>query len=203
MSFFNDIVNQLFPKKSIEQESNQPLVREELKRNTEYNMGFSIWKESQEKEQVCSFILEQYEKSDSEDENISVFRTIKSGTTEGFMLRFLDKTEPQHFSFLFDHLKNRAKEKQYTIYTSDVRSFARKNDVERIERHYLKPSWRVLNTKAVNNTGKMNQLYGNITIEQHFNNDIPLFIKFVCQHYVDSKFSVPMNFNELLSHICN
>lgn len=202
MSFFNDIVNKIFPKEQNENVAKQPLIREQLRRSNDDKMEIMLWKESEEKEQVCSFILEQFRKSKSEEENISLFRVINSGTTKGFMLRYLAETEQKDFQFLFDHLRDQVKEKQYTIYSSDVRTYDRGKYVERIERHYLKPSWRVLNTKDVNDTGKMNQLYGNITIEFHLHNNHPQFIKFVCQHYVDSKFSEPLDFNELLEHLC-
>ncbi len=202
MSFFNQIVNKLFSKEEI-QNTNQPFLREELKRNSNQNIAYSIWLQGEKKEQVCSFIYEQFAKSKVENENVSIFRSIESGTTKGFMLRFLAQTEKEDFTCLFDHLKNKTKELNYIVYSSDVRLYNRNEFVEKIERHYLKPSWRVLNTKAVNNTGKMNQLYGNVTIEHHLQNDEPQFIKFVCQHYNDSKYNAPLDFNELLYHICN
>lgn len=202
MSFFSDLTNKLFPKPEESKPNPEPFIREELKRSNNDLVAYALWKESQEKEQVVSFVGEQYLKGQYENENVSLFRVIKSGTTDGFMLRFLAETDPLYFQHLFDYFKEKVKELQYTIYTSDVRTYDRNDFVERIERHYLKPSWRVLNTKAVNSTGKMNQLYGNITIELNKQNDQPQFLKFVCQHYIDSKFSEPQDFNELMKHIC-
>jgi len=200
MSYFSDIANKLFPKKETNTVKSEPFLREELKRSSSDKIAYSFWAQSTEKEQVIAFISEQL--NITENQNAALFRTIDSGTTKGFMLRYLDKTESLHFQHLFDYFKDQIKELQYTVYTSDVRTFDRAEFVERIERHYLKPSWRVLNTKAVNDSGKMNQLYGNITIELVKHNDQPQYIKFVCQHYVDSKFSIPLPYSNLMHHIC-
>ena len=174
------------------------MVREELKRSAKDQEAYTFWLESEQKDQIIRFINDQFSESRDENENVSLFRVIHSGSTNGFMLRFLAETDPKHFQHLFDFLKDQVKTLQYVSYTSDVRTFDRDGFVERIERHYLKPSWRKLNTKEVNDSGKMNQLYGNITIELVFQDDIPRFIKFVSQHYSDSKFSEPKPFAELM-----
>lgn len=201
MSFFQDLTEKLFPKKKPVENDREPFLREELKRNSQDQVAYGFWLESDEKQQVVSFIAEQYEKSKDGEENVSLFRVLQSGSTSGFMLRYLEESEALHFQHLFDFLKDQVKQQQYIIYTSDVRIYDKAEGVERIERHYLKPSWRVLNRKEVNDTGMMNQLYGNITIELHKKDDQPQFLKLLCQHYADSKFSTPKPFNELMVHL--
>lgn len=198
MSFFQELSDKLFPKKTEPKAQKEPVIREELKRSKQGLEQYESWLQSEQKEQIVSFIDNQFNESRDENENVSLFRVIHSGSTNGFMLRFLAETDPLHFQHLFDFLKDQVKTLQYLPYTSDVRTFDRENFVERIERHYLKPSWRTLNTKEVNDSGKMNQLYGNITVELVYQNDIPQFIKFVCHHYSDSKFSEPKPFTELV-----
>lgn len=198
MSFFQDLTEKLFPKKKVEENDREPFLREELKRSSQDKVDYGFWLESEEKQQVVSFIAEQYAKSNDAQENISLFRVLKSGSSSGFILRYLEASLPSHFQHLFDFLKDQARQQQYIIYTSDVRTYDKPGGVERIERHYLKPSWRVLNRKEVNDTGKMNQLYGNITIELHKLNDQPQFLKLLCQYYSDSKFSTPKPFDELM-----
>lgn len=201
MSFFQDLTEKLFPKKKAEESTREPFLREELKRSSQDKVDFGFWLESEEKQQVVSFIAEQYEKSLASEENVSLFRVLQSGSSGGFILRYLEASSALHFQHLFDYLKDQVRAQRYIIYTSDVRTYDKPNGVERIERHYLKPSWRVLNRKEVNDTGKMNQLYGNITIELHKLNDQPQFLKFLCQYYSDSKFSTPMPFKELMAHV--
>lgn len=198
MSFFQELSDRLFPKKIHASAAKEPMVREELKRSKAEEADYWVWLESAEKQQIVTFIDEQFDHSRDENENVSLFRVIHSGSTNGFMLRFLADTEPAHFRHLFDFLKDQVKKLKYVPYTSDVRTYDREKHVERIERHYLKPSWRILNTKEVNDSGKMNQLYGNITIELVYHDDVPQFLKFVSQHYSDSKFSDPKPFSELI-----
>jgi len=204
MSFFQDLTEKLFPKKKNEaQGAGEPFIREELKRSVHDISDYANWQGSEEKGHVVTFIGEQFEKSRDGEENISLFRVIHDGSTNGFMLRYLEESSALHFQHLFDYLKDEVKKHQYIIYTSDVRTYDRPEYIERIERHYLKPSWRVLNRKEVNDTGKMNQLYGNITIELHKHDENPQFIKFLSQHYSDSKFSEPKPFTDLIREIAS
>lgn len=200
MSFFSDLTEKLFPKKGPSYPG-EPFTREALKRNNDEKAEYRIWLESEEKEQVTSFILEQYMLSQVENENVSLFRVINSGNTNGFMLRYLENTSAEHFTHLFDFMKEQLRKLRYVAYTSDVRTFVKKNHVEKLERHYLKPSWRVLNTKENNDSGKMVQLYGNMTVELQYIDDAPQYIKFMSNAYSDSKFQDPLPFAELMDKV--
>ncbi|MBI1184600.1 hypothetical protein GC194_10030 [bacterium] len=177
-------------------------MREELKRSNNDRMNYALWLESEARVNVLRFVEEQYDQSRNGNENVALFRVINSGGTNGFMLRYLPETEALDFQHLFDYFRNKVVELQYVTYTSDVRTFDKAQQVESIERHYLKPSWRKLNTKEVNTDGRMNQLYGNVTIELLRHDQTPQYIKFMCQHYVDSKFMEPLDFNHLIHHLC-
>ena len=206
MSYFDQIIDKLFPsnKNSNLNASNpQPFVHETIERNSKEKAEYQEWLKDNSAQQTTTFIKLQYQQSHYKNENINLFRALHSESSNGFMLRYLTDIQIIEFQFLFDYLKDKTKELGYISYQSDRKIFDRKNNVETIERHYLKPSWRKLNLKENNSTGKMNQLYGNINIELFKIDNEPTHLKFMANNYNDSKFQEALPFNELLNHICS
>lgn len=197
MSFFKKIVGQVFGSKDEPENSKEPFVHETIKRPAQELEGYEDWKKSAARNYAVSFITSQYRNAFDSDENVSVFRALKSASSNGFMLRRVEDITALEFQHLFDLLREKTLEFAYLGYMSDRRMFNRKDYVETVERHYLKPSWKN-NTKSTNTTGKMYQLFGNIHIELFKIDDEPTHLKFLAHHYSDHKFHEPMPFEELV-----
>lgn len=198
MSFIDRLARKLFSNEK-EKPQSEAFHRQELKRPYDEIAAYNEWYKSQDRNIILSLILHQYDQSKDENEDQANFRFLHAGHSNGFMLRAPQGPEPVVFQHLFDYFRDRLKEINYTLYTSDKRDFVKGEQVETIERHYLKPSWRVLN--APEREGKMNQLYGNITIEFYKQNDLPTHMKFLCTHYVDHKFEEALPFESLIEFL--
>ncbi|MCB0736096.1 MAG: hypothetical protein KDC92_01190 [Bacteroidetes bacterium] len=197
MTFFKKVINQVFGGKEDPPVSNEPVLQETIKRPLGEIAAYETWKTSAAKNYATSFIVSQYRSAQNGEENVSVFRVLNSGSSNGFLLRRVDDISAIEFQHLFDYLKEKTLEFDYLPYMSDRRMFNRKDFVETVERHYLKPNWKS-NTKAANATGKMYQIFGNINIELFKMNDEPTHLKFLAHHYVDHKYHEPEPFGELV-----
>ena len=95
----------------------------------------------------------------------------------------------------FDFLKEQVLKLPYKKQISDRRIFDKPNYTETIERHYLKPRPTFLSEK------KLDQKYGNITIELLLRNNQPHLLKFSATSYTDSKYQKAKTFKELLGQV--
>ena len=202
MSFFKELSDQLFPKKKEESSSaaKVPYIQEMLKRSAKDLFLYEDWKLSHTKTDQIQFLQDQYELSQNQEEFSSVFRYINQASTRGFMLRHTQNISTKDFQHFFDFLHKKVTELPYLPYLSDVRIYDKKEGVERIERHYLKPSWRKQLNQA--KTEKIDQQYGNIRIELLFLDDQPQHISFNSQVYLDGKYAPALDFNHLMQHLC-
>jgi hypothetical protein len=198
MTFFNELSNKLFPKKSTETSTGSfPVVHEIIHRSQTYLNGYNAWKGGPVQQESLEFILAQFHNQLAENDYSPLFSLVQAETTRGFMLRAWQGLSGHEFSYLFDYLAERVRDMGYTFYTSDRRLHDKEDGVLCIERHYLKPSWRIA---PIN--GKINQLSGNTTIELHILNNQMQHIKFVCQPYQDAKFHTAAPFADMVCHIC-
>lgn len=198
MSFFNELSNRLFPKKTNQSTPlATPVVHELIKRSETYLEGYAAWQGSQAQREALGLILEQYHIQSAGNSPTALFTLLLSSSTQGFMLRAWQGLGSTEFSYLLDFLATRVKGVGYSTYTSDRRLLDKEEGVVSIERHYLKPSWRLA---AID--GKINQLNGNTTIELHALDNQVQHIKFVCQPYLDAKYHTAAPFADMVYHIC-
>ena len=67
--------------------------------------------------------------------------------------------------------------------------------METVQRHYLKPK------PNFQREGKINQQFGNITIEFDLRDDKPHYLKFQATSYTDHLFEDAKEFKELMSRV--
>lgn len=200
MSFFKKVISQVFGNNDKPEISNEPVIEETIKRPMGEVAEFEVWKKSPAKDHAISFIVEQYALSGKDDENVSLFRALRTHSSNGFLLRRIEDISALEFQHLFDYLKEQTLQHAYLPYMSDRRVFNRKDFVETIERHYLKPSWKN-NTPSTNKTGKMFQVFGNISIELFKVNDEPTHLKLLANHYSDHKYHEPKPFAKFMESL--
>lgn len=195
MPTFKDIWNQLFGKGE-PKPSNQPVVHEVIERSEEEVAGYEAWKASDRHSTQLGFVYQEYHKVQEEQNTLgSTFYYHDEPASKGFILNFRpDVFTPEDFQHYFDYLKERVREMEYRIYTSDVRSFVREEHAEEIQRHYLKPRHRRRKDQKV-------QHFGNITITLVRQNDQPVYIKFMCHSYQDRNFTEATDYRELIEQV--
>lgn len=199
MASFKDFIDKLFgkPREAPTGHSNQPVIHEMISRSADELEAYEIWKFSSRMERVLQFTKMEYHKN-LEEENLlgATFFTFQQPAAKGFILNYRnDIFSAMEFQHYFDYLKEKILELNYKLYTSDSRSFNRKDHAETIERHYLKPKYQL------DEEEKFVQQYGNIIITQIMKDDKPAYIKFMCNHYHDRKYTGHDDFYELIDHI--
>ncbi|MGB0840187.1 MAG: hypothetical protein ACPGXL_08605 [Chitinophagales bacterium] len=190
-----DFLKNLFNKE--QQAARAPIVQELLKRSANEIHAYEAWKVNNAKDYVLEHLKELVAQFDTEAGDNTKLMLLNNAKSRGFILNYDPlRISKEEFQYLFDYLKAQILKLNYKSYVSDVKNFVRKQHVEKIERHYLKPR---LNIADFPNP--LNQAYGNITIEQILYNEKPQRIKFLSTPYTDRKYTVALPFEELLQKV--
>lgn len=176
----------------------QPVIHEVIKRSQEELIAYEQWKESLTRRRLTGWLSDQY----------AIYRIDKTATdnaldfldtpsVKGFVIHFYKTNfSRQDVTFLMDFLKDQVSRLDYRVDLSDTRTYNRKNWVETVERHYLKPR-----NNPAPEVGKIDQKYGNITIEVLLHDDKVHNLKFRATSYKDHLFQEADDFRELMQMI--
>jgi len=199
MAGFWDQIKNIFGKSvDVHEQQTPAAVHELINRPEEELKDYESWKNSKRKDQALRFMQMEYKKDVLSEENYlgSTFYTINKPASEGFILNFNEQIfSPLEFQHFFDYLKEKILALDYKLYSSDLRIFNRPRYVESIERHYMKPRYRF------NDDKHFIQQYGNIMVTQIKKDHKPVYIQLMCNRYMDRKYTAPMPFKELITHL--
>lgn len=190
-------IKQLF--QTVEESSpSQPVLKAVIKRSEAELADYEKWKPGLSKRRLFDWIHNEYAtyKIDPEhlDEGIDF---IDVRATRGFAIHFYKLNYPlRDINHLFDLLKEQVRQIGYRPYTSDSRTYNRPSWVERLDRHYLKPPIKFLEDGV-----RIDQKFGNITIELLFRNDKPYQLKFSATSYNDRNYKKAESFDDLMGII--
>ncbi len=199
MSNFWDQIKNIF-KSAEESSSNQPVVHELIQRTEAEKIAYEKWKSSSSHQEVLASLYEAYqyflEENKSLDKTIDFLNTPSS---KGFVLHLIETNySNQKAVFVFDVLKEKVLALGYKSYVSDTRTYNRKNWVEKLERHYLKPPSNL--RKA--GKEKLDQRFGNITVELLFRNEKAHLLKLRATVYNDHLYKEADDFKDFMKAIC-
>jgi hypothetical protein len=203
MSFFDKIIAKVFGSHQVG--SNIPMIQEEIKRSESFKNAYFKWLNEGKYRWLLQKIYQGYEaKKRNEPDDLQI-HLLKSTGANGFAVSFSLLMEEKDLQFLMDYLKERVLELGYKSYTSDRRIFDRKEYVETIEKHYLKPITEKVNPEMAhyhpNNKEIYNQKYGNIIIEYITIDDKPSFLRFMQNYYADFLYTPALPFDDLVSNL--
>ncbi len=190
-----DYFKNLF-QKAEESSLSTPYIHEMLSRPDGYQHGFDAWKDSKSSAGLLEWIDWQYGLWQALPEDIDEsIDFLNMPSSKGFVIYVNKrKMEKQETTYLFDLLKEKVLGLNYKSVMSDTRTWAREAWVETLERHYLKP-------RTVWDDSKVNQRYGNITIEFSLRNDAPHHLKFRVDSYKGQKYRPAESFKDLMQAI--
>ncbi len=183
-----------------ESSSTKPFIHEVIERTTEEKTDYERWTNSLVKRRLIDWLDHQYTTFLSTPSNVEeTIDFLNTTSSKGFVVHF-NKTgyNVEEITHFFDYLKNRILLLHYKRYVSDTRTFTRNTWVETINRHYLKPSFKV---KAEDEEKKFNQQFGNINIEMLLRDEKVINLKFSATAYKDHKFQEASDFQLLMQHL--
>lgn len=188
-----------FIKKLLEKQETHkvPFIQAELKRTEKEIYDFEEWKDGQGFTDFNQIISEQFALSKEQKNIRSICTFMRRSTANGFVLypSTVDLSA-EEFRFYMDYLHQKVLGLGYRKYLSDYKQYVRKDHVQRIERHYVKPKL----TRDPNAT-QANQRYGNITIELEFKDEEVKYLKLLASVYQDRLYSEPLPFEGLLEKV--
>jgi len=183
--------------KSEQSSPSNPFIHELIERSSTELEDYDFWKNTLVCKQMQQWVFKQFDLflalPQETEETIDFLNTVSS---KGFVLHLhktnYSKRDALHF---FDFLKEKVKGLNYKSQISDRRVYNKPNWVEQAERHYLKPR------PSFGETGKLNQAFGNITVELIFRNEKVYHLKFSATRYNDHLFEKGKEFQELMENL--
>lgn len=187
-----------------EQESNpkKPFIQEPLERDEVAVQSYDLWKRTLAKQRFLDWLNIQYATFVMSDETAidTAIDFLNTPSAKGFVIHFDEQMHNRgDFIHLFDYLQERVLEMNYKKYMSDIRTYNKtRNDntwVETIQRHYLKPRFKVLEDNT------FDQRFGNIKIELFYRNDRIRNLQFSATRYSDRSYTEGNTFNDLMREL--
>jgi len=190
--FFKNLFNE-----AEQSSASKPLIHGAIERSEKEIHGLRLWKESEEKQRIVAWLNDQYAIWQAlPDDTHEAVDFLDTASSKGFALHFNKMDiEAKNASFLFDYLQEMVLGINYKAQMSDSRTWSEKKAVIMVERHYLKPR----TSKSAE--AKIDQQFGNITIELEFRDNAPFNLKFRATGYHDRLYKKASDFKELLAWV--
>lgn len=187
MSIFEDIYRKLFANTG----QSPRILHEVITRSAAYKRDYERWKNNGNMEEQMAKLYNSYQMKARKIEVGYKVHLLDSNYANGFALTYEEDFSRIEFQYLFDYLAERTLPLGYTLVNSDITITEKPNFIESKEKHYLKPA---LNQAEA----PLDQLFGNILIEQILVNDRPSYIKLVANVYADSLYKAPRPFTDYM-----
>lgn len=194
MSYFEKLINRIFPEKS---PPGTVVVHEVLKRTEKETQRYESWKNTDAQSELLQTVAQAYyyKKTNIRTSlDVHLFNTVYAN---GFAITYPPAVSAQVFKNLFDYLKDRVLLMSYRLVTADRRIIDRENYVETIEKYYLKPPLKAQKGPLQS----IDQQYGNIVIEYILIDGKPSYIKLLASIYSDSLYKEALSHNELMKKL--
>lgn len=174
--------------------ASQPIFREQLVRSTAEKEAYGNWEGNLANRRIIGFLAEGYATYQSSPDNVDRALTfLNTPSSKGFAIHFSQTDYTlQDAKHLLDLLKQKVQNLNYRSQHADSRTWSEKDWVQTVERYYLKPR------QAWAEDRKIDQAYGNITIELTLRNDKPHLLTFRATSYSDRLYAQPSDFHELM-----
>ncbi|WP_373523641.1 hypothetical protein [Aquiflexum sp.] len=174
-SFIDDVLGKLFPKKS-----NPVNIKENFVQTTDEIENTDAWMISNEGEALMNLVFKNYHFKTSGMNSHPEVHILKSPYANGFAVSYESPFNEKTFSQLFFAFGRRMLDLGYQRVSLDRKIEEIQENVRMIEKQYFKPPLR-----NVDFTEKLDQMFGNVSIEKVSINDKPSFLKVLVTVYSD------------------
>lgn len=178
----------------------KPATREALIRPLHFAADQNEWLQSTEAARLISLVRDTWQLKLIAPQQVAQHVDIlNTKSSQGFILHLdeLPYNDQQAGEFLIDHFATKVKAAGYLLYMSDERTAAAPRDqVQRIQRHYLKPP-----IGGFKRDPPWSQLYGNVSVSYHLLDSQPHQVRFSATSYTDHKYQEPLPITDLIMQI--
>jgi hypothetical protein len=195
MSFLDKLIQSVLPSGQEVERGDTVLVKRTIKRSEKYKYDFEEWKTQQSYNFSIRALKEEWETRSEIAAVEAIFFYYNSPKSNGFVYYFDNGTSNEEASFLFELLKYRVKQLDYSINHSEEEVKEQKDFVLTKESYYLKPKLKY--RKSV----PFQQLYGTIRIEFTSRDGRPYYLKLMANYFSDRSYQDPHSFEELAEHL--
>lgn len=191
-SFIDDVLGKLFPKKS-----NPLSIKENFKQSDIDKVELEQWTQSEEGKSLVALISKNYYFKKSGINASPEVHILNSPYANGFAVSYDCPLDEKSFSNLFFAFGRRVLDLGYNQVSLD-RKIEEINDyVKTTEKQYFKPPL----SSADLTTEKIDQLFGNVSIEKVSINDTPSFLKILVTVYSDRLYQDARPFDQFIDFI--
>lgn len=190
-SFIDDILGKLFPKKS------KPLsFKENFKQSDIDKEAVEQWTLSEEGESLLALVSKNYYFKKSGINASPEVHILNSPYANGFAVSYDSPLDEKTFSYLFFAFGRRVLDLGYKQVSLDRKIEEINEDVRTTEKQYFKPP-----LSSADLSEKIDQLFGNVSIEKVSINDKPSFLKILVTVYSDRLYQDAKPFDQFIDFI--
>lgn len=192
MKFVEKVINKIFPKNQVV----IPLQKFKLSRSEEEVKVQKYWEKSERCRDLLRDIDNAYQMAKAKIQDKYLVHLLQTPTANGMAISFQENIfTKEEFFHLMDLFKNRLLMMNYTLQVSERTLQDKGSFVLTKEKYYLKPSI----FKQIRSQEKINQRYGNVTLEVTLTDQKPQYLKVLSTIYFDRNFTEAKNFEDLLA----
>jgi hypothetical protein len=190
-SFIEDIIGKLFPKKT------SPMnVKENFSQSEEEKEKVESWMESEEGMAAMKLINKNYHFKKSGMNGSPEVHILNSPYANGFAVSFEKPLDEKTFSNLFFAFGRRMLDLGYHRVSLDRKMEEIQENVRTTEKQYFKPP-----LSSTDFSQKIDQIFGNVSIEKVNINDKPSFLKVLVTVYSDHLYQDAKPFDQFIDEL--
>lgn len=189
MSFFDQIINKIFPK----EKKNVILTNEVLKRSQHEFDSYDEWHSSDVSKEILDKIFRAYHLKKTDIKDPIPIALFESDKANGFAIANCSTLLDSDYKMLLEHFKKQILSIGYRQSGSNRKVTAEQDRVITKEFYYLKP--------PIQMEPPINQRYGNISLELILYDEKPHYLKLMASVYSDRLYSEPENFSDLVEKL--
>lgn len=189
-SFIDDVLGKLFPKKA-----RGLNIKENFVQTEDEIEAVSDWIDSPEGKNTIALIAKNYHFKTSGMNSQPEVHILKSPYANGFAVSFEDPLTEEIFSNLFFAFGKRI-DLGYSRVSLDRKIEDVNDKVRTTEKQYYKPP-----LSNADFSKKIDQLYGNVSVEKVSINDKPSYLKVLVTVYSDHLYQDANSFDEFIDHL--
>lgn len=194
-SFFEQMINKLFKNNLVS--ASKPFMREPLQRSARFKTAYAQWQDNGQAQEIVAKIAESYFYHKGGVQASDLLSIFNSQGANGIAIHPPKSWKLQQCQFIVDYFCHTILQKDYHKQVAELQVFDLGQHVKTVEKYYLKPS--ILGQAQA--AGKLNQQFGNITLELVSLNDQPALIKVLVTYYADHLFTQVLDFEDFLRYL--